>query len=154
MHMLDWWGFKGALQNRCEMVVADWNGLMKNQRWKKLWNLILGSVIWSLWYERNKSKFEMRSQFSKSSSTIWKSELDPGLKNRITFPIVAWLPQHQVTLGFAKACGTCRFSSFRLLIHDLEMILVNNFHAYYLYDSISYYSAFISFPWSRITVHE
>ena len=39
-------------------VVIAWHGFFSNRKRIKLWNLVLGCVIWSLWYERNKVKFE------------------------------------------------------------------------------------------------
>lgn len=48
----------GVLQNRCGDFVLAWNGLLADRKMIKLWNLVLGCVIWSLWYERNKAKFE------------------------------------------------------------------------------------------------
>lgn len=60
MHILEWWGIKGVLQINCDSFGMEWCGLMKIKRWKKLWNLIFGCVIWSIWFERNKVKFEMK----------------------------------------------------------------------------------------------
>lgn len=60
MDMLGWWGFQGVLQKWCEDFLLAWNGFMKIRCCRKLWALIGGCVIWLLWYERNKVKFEMR----------------------------------------------------------------------------------------------
>ena len=57
----NWWGIHGVFHNRCGKFIIEWYGLMKGRKRKKLRRLILGCVIWSLWYERNKTKFEMSS---------------------------------------------------------------------------------------------
>ena len=61
MNILDWWGFSTALHNQCKNFSIQWLGLVKNQKHREIWGLILGCVIWSLWYERNKIKFEMKT---------------------------------------------------------------------------------------------
>lgn len=58
MEILDWWGIIGVLQNQCEDFITAWLGFMKCRKWKKIWMLILGCVLWSIWYARNKAKFE------------------------------------------------------------------------------------------------
>ena len=60
MKMLEWWKISGVLQNQCNSFSIQWFGLVKNRKEQKLWGMILGCVIWSLWYERNKIKFEGR----------------------------------------------------------------------------------------------
>ena len=61
MEILKWWGISAALQNRCSKFSMEWMGLIKRRKNKKLWGLVLGCVIWSLWYERNKIKFNRRT---------------------------------------------------------------------------------------------
>ncbi|CAO2826227.1 unnamed protein product [Amaranthus hypochondriacus] len=61
MMILNWWGIKGVFHSQCELFVPSWSGLWIGRRGKKLWNLILSCVIWSLWYERNRAKFEALS---------------------------------------------------------------------------------------------
>lgn len=58
MAMLEWWGIVGVLQNRCGDFVLAWQGLITKKKWSKLWLLVMGCVIWSIWFERNKVKFE------------------------------------------------------------------------------------------------
>ena len=58
MEILEWWNISGALYNQCSTFTIQWFGLVKNRKLKKLWGRILGCVIWSLWYERNKIKFD------------------------------------------------------------------------------------------------
>lgn len=58
MEMLKWWGISGVLQNQCREFILAWIGLMKRKKWKKIWKLILGCVLWSIWYASNKAKFE------------------------------------------------------------------------------------------------
>ena len=61
MHMLQWWGLSGTLHNKGKNFCIEWLGLVKNRKRRKLWGLILGCVIWSLWYERNRIKFDEAS---------------------------------------------------------------------------------------------
>ena len=61
MKILEWWSISGALHNRCRNFNIEWFGLVKSRKCRKLWGLVLGCVIWSLWYERNKIKFETGS---------------------------------------------------------------------------------------------
>lgn len=61
MNMLNWWGIQGALQPNCKSFILEWDGLMRKRKWKKLWHLILGCVVWSLWFERNNSKFNLKT---------------------------------------------------------------------------------------------
>ena len=66
MKMLEWWGMSGVLHNQCGNFSIQWFVLVKSRKHRKLWGLILGCGIWSLWYERNKIKFEMGSpEFNK-----------------------------------------------------------------------------------------
>ena len=59
MEVLCWWGISGVLHKDCGNFCVEWNGIMKGRKWGKLWRLILGCTIWTLWYTRNKVKFEM-----------------------------------------------------------------------------------------------
>ena len=56
--MLEWWGLSGALHNQFRIFSIEWLGLVKNRKHRKLWGLTLSCVIWSLWFERNKIRFE------------------------------------------------------------------------------------------------
>ena len=58
--ILKWWGLSAVLQNRCISFSIQWLGLVKGRKHRRLWGLVLGCVIWSIWYERNKIKFERR----------------------------------------------------------------------------------------------
>lgn len=58
MHVLNWWGTSGVLQNKCADFILAWMQLSGRRGSGKLWKLILGCVLWSIWYERNKIKFE------------------------------------------------------------------------------------------------
>ena len=60
MNILKWWGLSAALQNQCENFSIQWLNLVVIRKHRDFWGLILGCVIWSLWYERNKIKFEMK----------------------------------------------------------------------------------------------
>ena len=59
MEILNWWGILGVLHKNCGKFCNEWSGLMKGRKWGKLWNLVLGCTIWSLWYTRKKVKFEI-----------------------------------------------------------------------------------------------
>lgn len=61
MLVLDWWGSTGVLHNRCIAFSLAWKSLAPKRCSGKLWNLILGCVIWSLWFLRNNVKFESGS---------------------------------------------------------------------------------------------
>lgn len=58
MEILKSWGIIGVLHDSCNKFISEWFGLMRSRKWKKLWSLILGCVIWSLWYMRNKVIFD------------------------------------------------------------------------------------------------
>lgn len=58
MHILDWWGLQGVLQDRCGCALLAWGGLMRSRRWKRLWWMVFVCVLWSIWFERNAVKFE------------------------------------------------------------------------------------------------
>ena len=60
MEMLKWWGIYAVFHKRGKNFNIEWFGLVKGQKYRNLWGLVLGCVIWSLWYERNKIKFERR----------------------------------------------------------------------------------------------
>ena len=61
MKILKWWVLSTALHNRCNSFSIQWFGLVKNRKCRDFWALILGCVIWSLWYERNQIKFELKT---------------------------------------------------------------------------------------------
>ena len=80
--ILNWWGISAVFQNRCIEFNTAWLGLVKGKKHKRLWGLVLGCVIWSLWYERNKIIFERRLtnlhkfQYSlKIRTGIWAKEI-------------------------------------------------------------------------------
>lgn len=58
MEVLNWWGMSGVLHNHCSSFTLALKGLVPRKYRGKVWNLILGCVLWSLWLERNKIKFE------------------------------------------------------------------------------------------------
>ena len=59
MDLLNEWGILGVLHKNCENFCDEWSGLSNDRNRRKLWNLVLGCTIWSIWYTRNKVKFEM-----------------------------------------------------------------------------------------------
>lgn len=61
MEILNWWKIQGVFHNCCDRFIVEWGGLLKIKKRKKLWNMILGYVLWSIWYERNKIKFEAKA---------------------------------------------------------------------------------------------
>ena len=60
MEILKWWGISAVFNNRCRSFSIEWFGLVRGQKYRTLWGLVLGCVIWSLWYERNKIKFDRK----------------------------------------------------------------------------------------------
>ena len=58
MSMLKWWSISGPLNSQCSRFNIEWVGMVKKKTLRKVWGLILGCVIWSLWRERNKIRFE------------------------------------------------------------------------------------------------
>ena len=61
MAILKWWGLSAVFQNRCANFSVEWLGLVKGKKYQRLWGMVLGCVIWSIWYERNKIKFERKA---------------------------------------------------------------------------------------------
>ena len=59
--ILRWWGLSAPLHNQCSSFCLQWQGLVRGKKNRGIWILILGCVIWSLWYERNRIKFEGKS---------------------------------------------------------------------------------------------
>lgn len=60
MHILEWRGVSGVFSNHCPTFTLSWKSLVPRRHRGQLWDLILGCVICSLWFERNKVKFENR----------------------------------------------------------------------------------------------
>lgn len=58
MEILRWWGVFGALHNRCVPFSIAWRSLVPRRHRGKLWLLVLGCVIWSIWFDRNRIKFQ------------------------------------------------------------------------------------------------
>ncbi|XP_057528469.1 uncharacterized protein LOC130807321 [Amaranthus tricolor] len=58
MEMLKWWNLAAPLHKSFSDFSLQWLGLISERKYKDIWLLSLGCVIWSLWYERNKIKFE------------------------------------------------------------------------------------------------
>ena len=61
MAVLKWWGLSAVFQNRCANFSIQWLGLVKRKKQQKLWGMVLGCIIWSIWYERNKIKLESKA---------------------------------------------------------------------------------------------
>lgn len=103
MRILDWWGVKGVLPDQCVHFILAWKHLAPFRRKGKVWRLILGCVIWSIWFERNKIKF--------NHGALNEDHLFYTLKIRIS----VWAKE---LLGFdlASSIGfSSRFFDLRLL---------------------------------------
>ena len=61
MEILKWWGLSAPLHNQSSKFCMQWLGLINRRKHKDIWILILGCVMWSLWYERNQTKFERKT---------------------------------------------------------------------------------------------
>lgn len=57
MKVLQWWDVSGVLPNRCVPFMIAWKTLAPRRSRGQVWSLILGCVLWSLWFERNKIIF-------------------------------------------------------------------------------------------------
>ena len=80
--VLRWGGISGVLPSRSLPFIQSWRKLAPGRRRGKIWSLIMGCVLWSIWFERNKVKFEGRAQdFGLSVYTLkirihaWAKEL-------------------------------------------------------------------------------
>ena len=78
MEMLKWWNISGVLQNQSCSFTIQWMNLVKNRNLQNLWAMILGCVIWSLWFERNKIKFDGVHPIFRTFSARSRSELEYG----------------------------------------------------------------------------
>lgn len=58
MKILNWWGINGVLHSHCTTFILSWCSLRPKKCNRKKWMLVLGCAIWSLWFLRNRSKFE------------------------------------------------------------------------------------------------
>ena len=76
MQILHWWGITGVLHNCCSQFVLAWRNMLPNRRQGKLWSLILGCMMWSIWYERNRIKF--------NNGTLDEAQLFGTLKIQIS----------------------------------------------------------------------
>ena len=70
------------MSSKTNVFTIACRGMLLNRKRSKLWNLILGCVIWSLWYKRNKVKFENKTldphnlfQTLKIRVGIWAMEI-------------------------------------------------------------------------------
>lgn len=59
MMILDWWGVSGVLHYKCDTFLLSWRSLRPKRCKSKLWHLTMGCVIWSIWFERNRIKFDL-----------------------------------------------------------------------------------------------
>ena len=61
MEILRWCNLSGPLHSTFSSFSTQWIGLISGKKRKDIWALSLGCVIWSLWYERNKIKFDAKT---------------------------------------------------------------------------------------------
>ena len=82
MEILKWWNLSGPLHNTFSKFSIQWIGMVNEKKRKDIWALSLGCVIWSLWYERNKIKFDAKTpnlhyfvMSLRSRIGIWSKEM-------------------------------------------------------------------------------
>ena len=82
MEILRWWNISGPLHSTFSNFCIQWLGLVRGKKRKNVWSLSLGCIIWSLWYERNKIKFEAKQpnfqnfiMSLKSRIGLWTKEM-------------------------------------------------------------------------------
>lgn len=52
MTVLKWGGISGVIPSTCIPFTQSWRRLTYGKRRGKLWSLVLGCVVWSIWHER------------------------------------------------------------------------------------------------------
>lgn len=61
MQVLEWCNIQGVLHRDCGSFVDQWKGLLLGRKWRRVRLLLIGCVVWSIWYERNEIKFQGKS---------------------------------------------------------------------------------------------
>lgn len=89
MAILEWWGIKGVRHNCCGKFIVEWGGLLRFKNRKKLWSLFLGCVLWSLWYQRNRVKFEASTPNFYNTIYNLKSRITIRVKDLLGFDMVS-----------------------------------------------------------------
>lgn len=91
MMIFDWSGIRGVLHSRYEDFVIHWRGLWVGRKWKRLCKLILSCMIWSIWYERNKAKFEATTHDLHKFAYVLKIRI--GIQAKEILGMVGFSPQ-------------------------------------------------------------
>ncbi|XP_057545956.1 uncharacterized protein LOC130824951 [Amaranthus tricolor] len=102
MEILRWWNLSGPLHSTFSSFSIQWIGLLSDKKHKDIWSLSLGCVIWSLWYERNKIKFEEKIpnfhnfiMSLRSRIGLWAKEMlgTPGYAPNVIFNVDSFILQ-------------------------------------------------------------
>ena len=89
MEILKWWNLSGPLHRTFSEFSIQWIGLVNDKRCKDIWTLSLGCVIWSLWYERNKIKFDAKIPNFQNFVSSLKSRIGMWSKEMLGAPVYA-----------------------------------------------------------------
>ena len=103
MEILKWWNLSGPLHSTFSKFSIQWIGMVKDKKRKDIWALSLGCVIWSLWHERNKIKFDAKTpnlhnfvMSLRSRIGIWSKEMlgASTYAPNVTFNADSFMLQH------------------------------------------------------------
>lgn len=85
--IFQWWGIVSVMSNNVCSNILSWSNLVKGKFRKCVWESTFLVVIWTLWLERNKIKF--------NSQVFSYSKLINLIKARVGEWIVCYCPKFQ-----------------------------------------------------------
>lgn len=83
MKISRWWGILLIIHRDPIVNIKSWQSLMKKRKLKPLWNTVFHAMIWTIWNERNKIRFE-------GSPINWEWFLE-----KVKFRICLWIKECQ-----------------------------------------------------------